>query len=90
MSKKSRFNNTLVNKVSVFLQNHLKKKNIDFLTANKCAELLDKSNILPNKRSKSGYNFRDMLRDGQDGLIDLVEGAYQKQRYARWYIFKKR
>ena len=26
---------------------------------------------------KSGFNFRQMLRDGRDDLINLVDGAFQ-------------
>lgn len=85
--KESSFDNFLVKKVSVFLQKYMKENHIDFLTADECATLLAENNILSNKiPPKPGFNFRQMLRDGRDGLIDLVVGAHQERPYTRWRI----
>lgn len=87
---KSEFSNSLVLKVSEFLQNYMKINKISHLTADECANLLAKNNILPNDvPPKPGFNFRQMLRDGRDGLIDLVDGAYQKRPNTRWFIYRK-
>jgi hypothetical protein len=51
---------------------------------------LANNNILSNQIDpKPGFNFRQMLRDGRDGLIDFVEGAYQESPNKKWYIFNK-
>lgn len=76
-----------VKRVSEFLQNYMKKHNIDTMVPDECADLLAKNNILPNNVGpKLGFNFRQMLRDGRDGLIPLVSGARQKAPHKRWYI----
>jgi hypothetical protein len=81
------FNNNKVAKVSSFLQNHMKKNSIDQMTADECADLLAMNDILPNDIGpKLGFNFRQMLRDGRDELIDLVEGAYQARPKTKWTI----
>lgn len=86
----SKFNNNQVAQVSSFLQNYMHEHNIAFMSADECADLLAKNNILPNNiRPKSGFNFRQMLRDGRNQLIDLVEYAYQKRPNTEWTIFKK-
>jgi len=64
--------------------------NIAKMTADECAYLLANNNILPNSvGSKPGFNFRQMLSDGRDNLIDLVEGAHQERSSTKWTIFKK-
>jgi len=84
------FNNTQVSQVSSFLQNYMKKNNVDKMTADECAMLLAKHDILSNNIGpKPGFNFRQMLRDGRDELIDSVEGAYQERPNTKWTIFKK-
>ena len=86
----SDFNILKVKEVSSFLQNYMKSNNISHLSADECADLLAKEGILPNDVGpKPGFNFRQMLRDGRDGYIDLVEGAYQERPNTRWYIFRK-
>lgn len=86
----SDFNNDQVHEVSEFLQNFMKKNNINSLTADQCADLLAENNILPNNIGpKLGFNFRQMLRDGRDKFIDLVEGAYQARPNTRWTIYKR-
>ena len=86
----SDFNNNQVAQVSSFLQNYMHKHNIASMSADECADLLAENNILPNNVGpKSGFNFRQMLRDGRDKLIDLVEGAYQARPKTKWTIFKK-
>ncbi len=83
------FNNPQVKQVSDFLQNYMEKNNIDSLTADQCADLLAENNILPNNIGpKPGFNFRQMLRDGRDKLIDLVEGAYQERPKTKWTIYR--
>jgi len=84
------FNNNQVAQVSSFLQNYMKKNSIAQMTADECAILLAKYDLLPNNVGpKPGFNFRQMLRDGRDKLIDLVEGAYQARPKTKWTIFKK-
>lgn len=84
------FNNNQVKQVSNFLQDYMKKNNIASMTADECANLLAKNNILPNNIGpKTGFNFRQMLRDGRDELIDLVAGAHQERPKTRWTIYNK-
>ena len=88
--KDSNFNNIQVRKVSIFLQEYLKVNHIDFLTADECASLLAENSILSNEiRPKPGFNFRQMLRDGRDHKISLVDGASQKRPKTRWHINRK-
>lgn len=87
---KSDFNNLQVIEVSNFLQKHMKNNDIKTMSADDCADLLSKNNILTNNVGpKPGFNFRQMLRDGRDGLIDLVEGAYQERPRTKWIIKRK-
>jgi len=87
----SNFNNEIVEKVSIFLQNYMKQNKIQQLSADDCASLLNKNNILPNDIGpKKGFNFRQMLRDGRDGLIEKVDGTYQEKPRSRWYIYLKK
>lgn len=87
--KQSTFNNDLVKKVSVFLQDYMKSNNISRMKADECAELLAKNLILPNDVGpKQGFNFREMLRNGRDNKIELVTGAYQQKPKTKWTIFK--
>lgn len=84
------FNNELVNKVSNFIQTYMHSNNIDFLTADQCADILSKNNILKNTVGpKPGFNFRQLLRDGRDGHINLVVGAQQVRPRTKWIIHKK-
>jgi hypothetical protein len=84
---KSEFNDELVDKVSDFLQNYLRKNNLKSLTADQAAELLAKNNILTNKIGpKPGFNFRQMLRDGRDGYIKSIAGVFQSRPRTRWLI----
>lgn len=88
--KKSNFNNLQVRQVSDFLQKYMKENQINFLTADECATLLAENNILSNKIGpKPGFNFRQMLRDGRDNLINLVDGAYQERPNTKWFINRK-
>jgi hypothetical protein len=83
----SAFNNNDVEKVSLFIQNHMKKNRLKVLSADDCATLLAENKILPyNKHPKPGFNFRQMLRDGRDGHIDRVKGACQSRPKTRWWI----
>jgi len=87
--KYSKFDNESVKKVSVFLQEYMSNNNIDSMTADECAQILADKNILSNKIGpKPGFNFRQMLRDGRDGLINLVTGAYQERPNTRWIIYR--
>ncbi|SFW76579.1 hypothetical protein SAMN02927921_04135 [Sinomicrobium oceani] len=84
---KSRFDNSQVKQVSDFLQGYMRKKRINNLSADECALLLNENNILSNRIGpKPGFNFRQMLRDGRDGLIDMVEGATQERPNTKWII----
>lgn len=87
---KSQFDNILVEKASNFLQAYLKSNRIEFLTADQAAEVLAKNNVLTNTVGpKPGFNFRQMLRDGRDGHIDLVTGAYQSRPKTKWFIYNR-
>lgn len=87
---KSDFTNTKVAEVSEFLQNYMKTNKLMSLSADECASLLAKAGILSNEVGpKPGFNFRQMLRDGRDGFIQLVEGAYQERPNTRWTIVCK-
>ncbi len=75
--------------VSDFLQDYMKRNHIESMTADQCAELLARNNILPSDVGpKPGFNFREMLRQGRDGIIPLVKGAHQKRPRTRWRIYK--
>lgn len=88
--KKMEFHDSQVEKVSDFLQKYMNENHIDFLTADECAEILAKNNILSNTIGpKPGFNFRQMLRDGRDGLINLVKGAQQERPKTKWMIYKQ-
>lgn len=77
-----------VNMVSKALQKHMQENNIEFMTADECATFLSENNILQNDIGPvAGFNFRQMLRDGRDGIIPLVQGAKQKRPRTRWYIY---
>ena len=84
---KSNYEEKLVNDISFFLQVYMKKNNLNSLTADECAELLAKNNLLSNKIGpKPGFNFRQMLREGRDGLIPQIEGVYQERPNTKWII----
>ena len=83
----SNFSKSDVQNVSDFLQDYLKRHQINVLTADECAELLAENGILSNKVGpQPGFNFRQMLRDGRDGLIPMVKGASQERPNTRWSI----
>ncbi|MEX2345694.1 MAG: hypothetical protein WD604_08785 [Balneolaceae bacterium] len=85
------FSDEKVEEVSQFLQNYMKMNNIKSLTADEAADILSENNILPNDVGpKSGFNFRQMLRDGRDGEIPLVTGASQERPKTKWTIFVER
>ncbi|MCC5915518.1 MAG: hypothetical protein JJU46_14180 [Balneolaceae bacterium] len=76
-----------VYEVSSFLQGYMKRNNIKSMTPDECADILASNEILPNDLGpKPGFNFRQMLRDGRDGLIPQVKGAYQERPKTRWVI----
>lgn len=81
------FTNIQVKSVSDFLQKHMSENHIDSLSADECAELLARTETLSNTVGpKPGFNFRQMLRDGRDGLINLVEGVSQSRPHTKWII----
>ena len=85
----SNFDNNDVKIVSDYLQYYMTKNGLDSLTADECANLLSESKLVSNKIGpKPGFNFRQMLRDGRDGKIDLVRGAKQERPNTRWQILK--
>lgn len=87
MTNNVNFDNNLVKKISEFLQFYMVDNDIITMSADECADLLHKNNILSNEgHPKSGFNFRQLLRDGRDNKIDLVLGAYQKRPNTKWYI----
>ena len=76
-----------VDYVSSFLQGHMARKQITQMTADECADLLDRSGLLPaGSHPKRGFRFREMLRNGRDGEIQLVDGAEQDGPNTRWVI----
>ncbi|HOF92377.1 MAG: hypothetical protein WBI34_00340 [Tenuifilaceae bacterium] len=84
----SNFDNQQVKRVSEFVQKYMRDNKIDKMSADECAEILASNGILSNTVGpKPGFNFRQMLRDGRDGIIDLVDGAYQVRPKAKWIIF---
>lgn len=83
----SNFSIAKVSTVSSFLQLYMQENNIENMSADECAELLAAHGILSNKVGpKPGFNFRQMLRDGRDGKIPLVTGAFQRRPNTRWTI----
>jgi len=53
----------------------MKQNKINSLTTDECVQLLAENGVLSNKVGpKPGFNFRQMLRDGRDGLSPLVKG----------------
>lgn len=81
------FTTEKVQQVSKVLQDYMRKNNIRRMTADECAQLLADNGILPNDVGpKPGFNFRQMLREGRDGLIPLVTGAYQERPRKSWEI----
>lgn len=83
------FTATKVQEVSGFLQNHMLKNNLDSLTADECADILNAIKILIySDHPKTGFRFREMLRQGRDRQIPLVTGAYQERPRTRWIINK--
>jgi hypothetical protein len=80
------FSNNQVKTVSDFLQNYMRKNGVPSLTAVEGAELLARNGILSNEIGpQPAFNFRQMLRDGRDGKIDLVKGTEQYKN-RRWVI----
>ena len=83
------YSNEKVSQVSDFLQNYMKINNIIKLTPNDCAPLLNSAGLLSNKPGPAlAFNFREMLRQGRDGIIQLVAGAHQIAPRKRWTIYK--
>jgi hypothetical protein len=87
MNFMSDYSNELVDLISDFLQNYMKVNNTSSLTADECADILAENRILRNDIGpKPGFNFRQVLRDGREGKIKLVKGAYQSRPHTRWII----
>lgn len=79
--------NEIVQEISSFLQDHMNTNKKSFMTADQCAELLDRNNILSSSGGpKKGFNFREVLRWGRDGKVEMVEGAYQERPNTKWTI----
>lgn len=86
--KESKFTNYQVKNIGDTLQTYMQKENIPEMSANMCAELLDKLSILPKGKKRIGSNFRQMLRDGRDGLIQKMIGVEQEKPRTKWLIKK--
>jgi len=83
------YSNELVDRISIFLQNYMKTNNISALSADECADILAKNSILRDDIGpKPGFNFRQVLRDGREGKIKLVQGVNQVRPHTRWLIKK--
>lgn len=79
------FTNKQVIEVSDFLQTYMLENDIDEMTADECADILSSAGILEQIPPKLGFNFRQMLRDGRDGKINMIEGASQLAN-SHWII----
>lgn len=84
MSTKCTFIELYVKAVSKCLQNHMNMENIPDMTADACAIVLDNYGIfklgLAGPPGAPPFMFRQLLRDGRDGLIPLVTGAEQAKK----------
>lgn len=79
--------NGLVQEISNFLQDYMEKNKIHSMSADECAELLDRNNILSSSGGpKNGFNFREVLRWGRDGKVEMVEGVHQERPNTKWII----
>lgn len=89
MSKpEHQFTDREVDFVNSFLQGHMARHQIDELTADECADLLDESGVLPAiGHPKKGYRFREMLRQGRDGKIPKVQGSWQERPNTPWHVY---
>lgn len=79
------FTNEHVTKVSDFLQSYMLENDIDEMTADECADVLLSKGLMEQIPPKPGFNFRQMLRDGKDGKIDMIEGV-SKLENGHWII----
>jgi len=65
-------------------------ENIPDMTADACAIVLDSYGILKlglaGPPGAPAFRFRQLLRDGRDGLVPLVKGAYQAKKGDDWII----
>ena len=90
MTSKSTFIELYVKAVSKSLQNHMNMENIPDMTADACAIVLDSYGILKiglaGPPGSPAFMFRQLLRDGRDGLIPLVTGAEQANKRGEWII----
>lgn len=87
MKKGLMFDNNKVKHVSDYLQAYMQAMNIDKMTADECAKLLHENNILSSEgHPKPGFNFRQLLRDGRDKKIEMIQGASQISPRKRWQI----
>lgn len=79
------FTNKQVSEVSDFLQTYMLENDIDEMTADECTDVLSSTGMLEQIPPKPGFNFRQMLRDGRDGKINMIEGATQLEN-SHWII----
>jgi hypothetical protein len=67
----------------------MENNNLTIMTADECADLLHENLILSNEgHPKTGFNFRQLLRDGRDKKIELVLGTYQERPRTKWFIYR--
>jgi hypothetical protein len=72
---------------SSLIQGHMARHDLLEMSADQCADLLDRSGVLPAiGHPKRGFRFRQMLRDGRDGKIPLVDGAIQSRPRTVWTV----
>lgn len=64
----------------------MESQNLVEMSADKCAELLDDLGELPRGKTRIGSTFRQMLRDGRDGLISKMVGIEQEKPKTKWHI----
>ncbi len=87
--KMSNFANKKIKEVSIFLHKYKRKNKLTSLSASECVNIFDQNNILSsNFGPKPDFNYRDMLRDGRNKTISLVNGTHQKQPNTKWTIFR--
>lgn len=85
----SKFNNDQVQEVSNVLQDYMRENCIEKMSADECADILLSKGVLEQVPPQPGFNFRQMLRDGRDGKINMVDGAHQFEN-SRWVIRYKK
>lgn len=84
------YDNELVKKVSIYLQDYLEQSGKEYITINEATELLhEKGILLDNVVANIGAKLKILLGKGRDCKILLVEGTYQEFKSSNWKIYNK-